>query len=58
MYNDLLYYETMTPQDTPAMTWSFFTVGYKFTEDYPKMENAYLRSYQGYTRDIFKVREC
>ena len=55
MRNDLLYYETLTSGRTPAMTWSFFAVGYKFTEEWSKMENAYLRSYQDYTRDIFKV---
>ena len=58
MRNDLLYYETLIDGRTPAMTWSFFTVGFKFTEEWSDMDTAYLRSYQEYTRDIFKVGHC
>ena len=55
MRNDLEYYERLTSERTPAMTWSFFTVGWKWVDDESKMTAYFLKSYQDYVIQPFKV---
>ena len=56
MRNDLEYYEQLTTERTPAMTWSFFTVGWKWVDDDAKATAYFLKSYQDYLIQPFKVR--
>lgn len=55
MRNDLEYYELLTTPHTPAMTWSFFTVGWKWVDDEAKTNAYFLKSYQDYIIQPFKV---
>lgn len=55
MKNDLLFYETITDTKTPALTWSFFTVGFKWVNEVAKMNNYFLKSYQDYMIQPFKA---
>ena len=54
--NDILYYEDKIDPDTPAMSWSFLTVGFKWVEEFPKMKSYFEKSYQDYVKQPFKVR--
>ena len=54
--NDLEYYEDRYALNTPAMTYSFMTVGFKFAEDPSKTRSYFLKSYQDYMVQPFKVR--
>ena len=56
MKNDLLFYEMMLSPRTPATTWSFFTVGFKWVQEEARMQNYFLKSYQDYLIQPFKVR--
>ena len=55
MKNDLEFYELMMSDRTPAMTWSWFTIGWKWVNEYSKMTAYFLKSYQDYTIEPFKV---
>ena len=55
MRNDLQIYEQVTDDRTPAMTWSFFTVGWKWVGDVARMQSTFLRSYQDYLISPFNV---
>lgn len=56
MKNDLLFYEQITDTKTPGLTWSFFTVGFKWVGEDVRMQNYFLKSYQEYLIQPFKVR--
>ena len=53
--HDLEFYESLTSQSTPAMTWSWFTIGWKSVNELNKMNNYFLKSYQDYLIQPFKV---
>jgi trehalose/maltose hydrolase-like predicted phosphorylase len=53
--HDLEVYETLTSKYTPAMTWSWFTIGFKFVNELNKMNSYFLKSYQDYTVQPFKI---
>ena len=55
MKNDLLFYEQLTDTKTPGLTWSFFTVGFKWVGEEARMQNYFLKSYQDYLIQPFKV---
>ena len=55
MLNDLEYYELLTTPRTPAMTWSFFTVGWKWVNDNAKASAYFFKSYKDYLIQPFKV---
>ena len=55
MKNDLEFYETVTHDNSPAMTWSFFTVGFKWVNDPTKVDSYFRKSYQNYIISPFKV---
>ncbi len=58
MHNDLDFYETpITTDRTPAMTHSWFTVGYKWVEDEVKMKEYFRKSYEDYMILPFRVNE-
>ena len=41
--------------DSPAMTWSFYTMGWKHIGDQGKINSYFLKSYQDYMVNPFKV---
>lgn len=53
--NDLEYYEDRISDDTPAMTYGFMSVAWKFAEDRSKMVTTFEKSYQDYFVQPFKV---
>jgi len=55
MKNDLEFYELKISDRTPAMTWSWFTIGWKWVNDDSKMRSYFLKSYQDYIVQPFKV---
>ena len=55
MKNDLQYYENYVTDRTPAMTWSWFTIGWKWVKEHSKMRAYFLKSYQDYLIQPFKV---
>lgn len=55
MKNDLEMYETVTNDQSPAMTWSWFAIGWKWVNDRNKMNSYFLKSYQDYLIQPFKV---
>jgi len=55
MKNDLEFYELLMTDRTPAMTWSWFTIGFKWVAEYSKMRSFFLKSFQDYTIQPFKV---
>jgi len=55
MRNDLLYYEQYLTDRTPAMTYSFMTVGWKWVDEMTKMLNAFEKSYRDYLIQPFKI---
>jgi protein-glucosylgalactosylhydroxylysine glucosidase len=55
MKNDLMFYETLISDRTPAMTWSWFTIGWKWVNENSKMRSYFLKSYQDYIVQPFKV---
>lgn len=54
--NDLDLYESLTSQSSPAMTWSWFTIGFKAVNEVNKMNSYFLKSYQDYLISPFKVK--
>jgi trehalose/maltose hydrolase-like predicted phosphorylase len=55
MKNDLQYYELLITDRTPAMTWSWFTIGWKWVNEQSKMRSYFLKSYQDYIIQPFKI---
>ncbi len=55
MRHDLEFYEQFTSDRTPALTWSFFTVGWKWVGEEAKLNAYFLKSYQDYIIQPFKV---
>lgn len=55
MKNDLMFYENLISDRTPAMTWSWFTIGWKWVNEVGKMRSYFLKSYQDYVVQPFKV---
>ena len=55
MKNDLEFFEDRISSDTPAMTYGFMAVAWKFAEDRSKMETAFEKSYADYMKQPFKV---
>ncbi|CAK1602766.1 unnamed protein product [Parnassius mnemosyne] len=53
--NDLKYYESVTRNDGPAMTWSIHTVGILRSGDSAKAAKMFNKSYDAYVREPFKV---
>lgn len=53
--HDLEFYEKLTSETTPAMTWSWYTIGWKFVNEINKMNAYFLKSYQSYLIQPFKV---
>jgi len=58
MKNDLDFYELLMSDRTPAMTWSWFTIGWKWVGEDSKMRSYFLKSYQDYIVQPFKVTAC
>ena len=55
MKNDLEFYELLMSDRTPAMTWSWFVIGWKWVDEDSKMRSYFLKSYQDYIIQPFKV---
>lgn len=55
MRNDLYYYEQKFHERTPAMTYSFLTVGWKWVNEPSKAAEYFRKSYQDYIIQPFKV---
>ncbi|KAH9642784.1 hypothetical protein HF086_010437 [Spodoptera exigua] len=53
--NDLTYYESVTRENGPAMTWSMHTIGHLQLDDDAKAEEMFNRSYEGFVREPFKI---
>ena len=53
--NDLEYHEELIDPDTPAMTYGFMAVAWKFAEDFSKMRSTFRSSYENYFQQPFKV---
>ena len=53
--NDLLFYERMTTQDGPAMTWSMFSIGWLDVGDEMKAAKLFGKSYLPYVQEPFKI---
>ncbi|XP_075992674.1 protein-glucosylgalactosylhydroxylysine glucosidase [Anticarsia gemmatalis] len=52
--NDLTYYESVTRDNGPAMTWSMHTIGHLHLDD-GKAEATFNKSFEGFVREPFKV---
>jgi len=55
MKNDLEFYELLITDRTPAMTWSWFTIGWKWVNEVAKTRSYFLKSYQDYLIQPFKI---
>ena len=55
MKNDLEKYEQIIHQDSPAMTWSWFAIGFKWVGNEQKKQTYFTRSYSNYMVSPFKV---
>lgn len=55
MKNDLELYETLTDTSTPALTWSWFTIGWKWVNEATKARSYFLKSYKDYLIQPFKI---
>lgn len=55
MKNDLDLYEPLNEEETPALTWSWYTIGWKWVKEATKMRSYFLKSYQTYLVQPFKV---
>ena len=53
--NDLEFYEPLTSHRTPAMTHSFFTVGWKWIGEDNKAGSSFLKSYTDYLKKPFNI---
>lgn len=53
--NDLSYYETVTRESGPAMTWSMHAIGHLRIGNSKHAAQLFKDSYQGYVREPFKV---
>lgn len=55
MKNDLELYESLTDTSTSALTWSWFTIGWKWVNEPAKARSYFLKSYKDYLIQPFKV---
>ena len=53
--NDLEFYEGLTTNQTPAMTWSFYSIGWQRVNELEKRDYYFRRSYQDYVVEPFKA---
>ncbi|EDV99375.1 GH13818 [Drosophila grimshawi] len=53
--NDLHYYENVTRETGPAMTWSMFAANYLATSENERAHEFFTRGYQNYVHPEFKV---
>jgi protein-glucosylgalactosylhydroxylysine glucosidase len=53
--NDLLYYENVTRQTGPAMTWSMHAIGHIELKEFERANDLFLRSYLIYAKEPFLV---
>ena len=53
--NDLEFYEPLTSHRTPAMSHSFFTVGWKRIGEDNKAGSSFLKSYKDYLKKQFNI---
>ncbi|RVE43010.1 hypothetical protein evm_012322 [Chilo suppressalis] len=53
--NDLEYYEAVTREDGPAMTWSMHAIGRQDAGQQDRADELFHRSYADYVREPFKV---
>ncbi|XP_047987690.1 protein-glucosylgalactosylhydroxylysine glucosidase [Leguminivora glycinivorella] len=53
--NDLSYYESVTRESGPAMTWSMHAIGLLRQGDAGKAASMFNKSYEDYVREPFKV---
>jgi len=54
--NDLLWYETVTHPNGPAMTWGVFSTGWLDLGQFTKADELFTKAYNSYAREPFKVR--
>lgn len=54
--NDLYYYESKYDTKTPAMTYSFTTIGWREINEAAKTLQYFRKSYQDYVIQPFKVK--
>ena len=55
MKNDLERYEEITSDDSPAMTWSWFAIGFKWVNNDQKKFSYFTKSYTNYMVPPFYV---
>lgn len=53
--NDLRYYEPVTRENGPAMTWGIHAIGYLDVFEFAEADRLLDRSYKGYQREPFYV---
>lgn len=53
--NDLHYYERVTRESGPAMTWGMHSIGHLRIGNSEEAGRLFTKSYQGYVREPFKV---
>lgn len=53
--NDLLWYETVTHPNGPAMTWGVFSTGWLDLQQFTKADELFTKAYNSYAREPFKV---
>ena len=56
--NDLQFYENVTRENGPAMTWSMHAIGHLEIGEESRAEELLNRSYQPYLVEPFKVSSC
>lgn len=54
-FNDLSFYESVTRESGPAMTWAMFAINYMDLNHTKKAYEMFLKSYQPYVREPFQV---
>lgn len=53
--NDLYFYENLTRENGPAMTWSMHAIGHLELKNYEKANELLRRSYSLYVKEPFNV---
>lgn len=53
--NDLSFYESVTRESGPAMTWAMFAINYMDLNHTEKAFEMFMKSYQPYVRKPFQV---
>lgn len=54
-FNDLRFYENVTRETGPAMTWAMFSINYFDLNHTEKANEMFKKSYQPYVRTPFQV---